>query len=121
MAQRKIIILVSGEIASGKTTLAHKFEEKFGFKVLKTREAIINLAKKKLKGLPPDRTFMQNFGTALDKKDEGRWVLDYFQNDFDFSIDNTNFFVVDAIRILNQIKHFRKAYSFTVIHKHLTA
>jgi adenylosuccinate synthase len=121
MAERKIIVLISGKIASGKTTLAHKLEERFCFKILKTRDAIINQAKKKLKGENPDRTFLQKFGTALDHKDDGKWVLDYFQNDFGFTFENEVFFVVDAIRILKQIEHFRKAYSFSVCHIHLTA
>ncbi|GAA4749331.1 adenylosuccinate synthetase [Flavisolibacter ginsenosidimutans] len=121
MAERKIIILLSGEIAAGKTTLAHKLEEKFGFKILKSRQAIKDLAKKKLKGEDPDRTFLQKFGTTLDQKEDGRWVLDYFQNDFGFSFEEDSFFIVDAIRILKQIEHFRKAYSFSVYHIHLTA
>jgi adenylosuccinate synthase len=121
MAERKIIILISGEIASGKTTLAHKLEERFGFIVLKTRGAIKDLAKKKLKGADPDRSFLQKFGTHLDDKENGKWVLDYFQNDFGLSYGEHSFFVVDAIRILKQIEHFRKAYSYTVCHIHLTA
>jgi adenylosuccinate synthase len=121
MAERKIIILVSGEIASGKSTLAHKLEENFNFKVLKTRDALIDLARKKLKGQEPDRTFLQNFGTTLDKKDGGKWVLDYFQNNSDFSLANGSLFFVDAVRIQKQIDYFRKAYSFIVFHIHLTA
>jgi adenylosuccinate synthase len=121
MAERKIIILVSGEIASGKTTLAHKLEKRFGFKILKTRDALIDLARKKLKDQEPERSFLQQFGTALDKKDGGKWVLDYFQNDFDFSLEKANLFFVDAVRIQKQIDHFRKAYSFIVFHIHLTA
>ena len=81
MAERKIILLLSGEIAAGKTTLAKNLEEKFGFKVLKTRKALKELAKKKLKGEEPDRTFLQKFGTILDEQQDGKWVLDYFQND----------------------------------------
>jgi len=121
MAKRKVIILISGEIASGKTTLAHKLSDSFGFKVLKTRDAIQSLAKKKLKGEEPDRTFLQEFGTGLDKREDGKWVLEYFQNDFDFSFAAHDFFVVDAVRILKQIDHFRKAYSYSVYHIHLTA
>jgi adenylosuccinate synthase len=120
MAERKIIVLLSGEIAAGKTTLAHRLEKKFGFKVLRTREAIKDLAKKKLKGGEPDRTFLQKFGTSLDEKEDGKWVLDYYQNDFGFSFEKESFFVIDSIRILKQIEHFRRAYSFSVCHIHLT-
>lgn len=121
MAQRKIILLLSGEIASGKTTLAGELKKAFDFHSFKTRNALIDLGNKALKGAEPSRTFLQQFGTSLDKKDEGKWVLDYFQNDLNFSFDKTPQYVVDAIRIKSQIDHFRKAYSFSVVHIHLTA
>lgn len=121
MAERKIIVLISGQIASGKTTLAKNLETKFGFKSLSTRSAIKELARKELKGLEPDRNFLQKFGTSLDIKDDGKWVLNYFQKDLGFSLDENNFYLVDAVRILKQIEHFRKAYSYTVWHIHLKA
>lgn len=114
-------MLVSGEIASGKTTLAHKLQENFGFQILRTRNAITDLAKKKLKGQEPDRTFLQKFGATLDHKDGGKWLLDYYQNDFSSSFAENSFFVVDSIRILKQIQQFRGAYSFIVFHIHLFA
>lgn len=121
MAERKIIIVISGEIASGKTTLAQKLESRFGFKLLKTRDALIHLASKKLAGESPSRSFLQKFGANLDATDGGKWVLNYFQNDFGFSVSGHSCFVVDAVRILNQINHFRDAFSYAVCHIHLTA
>lgn len=121
MAQRKIILMLSGEIASGKTTLAENLAKAFDFKLFKTREAIKDLAKKQLKGQPPDRTFLQKFGTQQDKKNDGKWVLEYFQNDFNFSFEKGSFYVVDAIRFGKQIEHFRNAFSYAVVHIHLTA
>lgn len=121
MAERKIILLLSGEIAAGKTTLAHKLEENFGFTVLKTRLALKELGKKKLKGNEPDRTFFQKYGRQLDKDNEGKWLLDYFQLNYGSDLDTKSFFVVDSIRIKDQLKQFRQAYNFLVFHIHLTA
>lgn len=121
MAERRVIVLLTGEIASGKTTVAEKLDAQFGFKVLKTRGAIIELAKAKLKGEYPDRTFLQKFGTSLDEKEDGRWVLDYFQKEFTPLHDGSKLFIVDALRISKQIAHFRKAYSYAVFHIHLSA
>lgn len=121
MAQRKIILLLSGEIASGKTTLAEKLEKGLGFELFKTRDAIKDLAKKSLKGKPADRHFLQKFGASMDKKDDGKWVLNYFQNDFSFSFEKSSLYVVDAIRVGSQVRHFRNAFSYTVVHIHLTA
>ena len=64
---------------------------------------------------------LQKFGASLDEKNIGKWVLDYFQNDFGFSFEKNSCFVVDAIRIIEQVKHFRQAYSFSVCHLHVTA
>ncbi len=121
MAERKIILLISGEIASGKTTLAHKLEENFDFTILKTRSEIKELAKKKLKGESPDRSFLQKFGRQLDKSDDGKWVLNAFQNKFGSALDTQHLFVIDAIRIKEQLKTFRDAYHMIVYHIHLTA
>jgi adenylosuccinate synthase len=121
MAERKVILLFSGEIGSGKSTLARKLEERFGFKVLRTRDALKELGQRHLKGNVPDRTFYQQFGEALDKKDGGKWVLDFFQEEFKLSLQNDRLFIIDSVRIAKQIEHFRKAYSFIVYHIHFTA
>lgn len=121
MAERKIILVISGAIASGKTTLAQKLEENFRFKILKTRDALETLAKKRLKGTISDRSFLQRFGRELDEANDGKWVLDYFHNDFGFSLSKESLYVIDAIRISKQIEHFRKAYGYIVYHIHLTA
>lgn len=121
MAERKIILLLSGEIGSGKSTLAKNLEDKFGFKVLRTREAIQELSKRHLNGNSPNRDFLQKFGAELDAKDEGKWVLNFFQEEFQLSLEKESLFIIDSVRILKQIEHFRKAYSFIVFHIHLIA
>ena len=114
MAERKLIVLLSGEIASGKTTLSTNLRDKFDFKVSRTREAI-----KKRFDKSKSREKLQIFGEKLDKSTKGKWVLDYFQEEFYDIIPDHNFFVVDSIRIKDQIEQFRKAYSYSVFHIHL--
>lgn len=121
MAQRKIILLLSGEIASGKSTLAKRLEKKFGFKVLKTREVLRELAMKKLAGKIPERDFLQKYGEELDKSGDGKWVLEAFKNAFSAVTNEGNLYLVDSIRIAKQIEHFRAAYSYSVYHIHLVA
>ena len=121
MADRKIILILSGEISSGKSTLAGKLAEKFNFLHCKTREGLRFFGSQKLKGKEPDRDFLLTFGEALDKKDEGKWVLDYFQHLFAKDFHQNRFFIVDSVRILNQVKHFRRAYGYSVFHIHLKA
>ena len=122
MGDRKIILVLSGEICTGKTTLCNKLVEEFGFKHCKTKEVMKILATKKLKGkAPSDRFFLQKFGEDLDIKHKGKWVLDYFQTIFSKSFDENKFFLIDSVRILDQIRHIRDAYSYFVYHIHLDA
>ncbi len=113
--------MLSGEIASGKSTLSKNLEEKCGFKILKTRDILKEIGASKLKGREPERDFYQKLGESLDNEGGGKWVLDQFKKQTGAEFANHNFYVVDAVRINKQIEHFRKAYSFSVFHIHLVA
>ena len=66
---------------------------------------------------------MQNFGDQLDRETNGKWVRDALItliNQYT-TIEAASIFVVDAVRILPQVKAIREAYGFSVIHIHLTA
>lgn len=121
MAERRIILLLSGHIATGKTTLVDHLKDRFGFKVFRTREALAELGQKKLNGKSPSRGFLQKYGQELDIEGDGKWVLENFQTQFDVLKNDTTLFIIDSVRILRQIFHFRKAYSYAVYHVHLTA
>lgn len=121
MADRKIILVLSGEICTGKSTLSDKLAKDFNFRICKTKEGLKKFAQTKLKGKIPDRIYLQQFGEELDKRFKGKWVLEYFQDLFSSTFSNENFYVIDSSRIIDQIKHIRDAYSFIVYHIHLEA
>jgi len=121
MGDRKVIVVLSGEICTGKSTLANRLEKAFGFKQCKTKEGLYYLGEKKLKGQIPDRDFFQKHGEYLDTNGGGKWVLDYFQHLFQKDFDKHNLYVIDSARILKQITHIREAYSYFVFHIHLDA
>lgn len=121
MAQRKIILLLSGEIASGKSTLSNGLIDKFDFHALKTRELLKEIASSQLKGDVPDRSYLQKLGEKLDIDEKGRWVLEGFNKKFGEQFNEINNYVIDSVRILDQIEHFRRAYGPRVFHIHLTA
>lgn len=121
MAERKIILVLSGEICTGKSTLSYKLAETFNFKICKTKEGLKKSAKSILKGEEPDRSFLQKYGESLDKKNKGKWVLEYFQEVFSGNFQTNNYYIIDSIRIAEQIKHIRDAYSYIVFHIHLEA
>ena len=121
MGERKVIVILSGEICTGKSTLADKLEAAFGFKHCKTKEGLNFFAKKKLNGAIPDRSFLQDYGEQLDTSGDGKWVLEYFQHLYQKEFDKSNLYVIDSARILKQIQHIRDAYSYYVFHIHLEA
>jgi adenylosuccinate synthase len=121
------IVLLSGSVASGKSTLWKELKKDFPAErvhVLKTKNLIQELASAKLRReLPAERRVMQNFGDELDRQTGGRWVRDALVrlvNEFVVT-DPSPIFVVDAVRILPQVKAIREAYGYSVIHIHLKA
>jgi adenylosuccinate synthase len=113
------IILLSGGISSGKTTLSSELHRQFDLEVLKTKEVIRTLARKKLgRELEADRRAMQLFGERLDHQTGGKWVYEALKKVVRRSSGPV---VVDAVRIKEQIRVIRQAYGFDVIHIHLNA
>lgn len=121
MGDRKVILVLSGEICTGKSTLADRLEKVFGFRHCKTKEGLLYLASKKLNGKTPERDFLQKYGEQLDTAGDGKWVLEYFQHLYSTEFDNEKLYVIDSARILKQIQHIREAYSYFVFHIHLEA
>jgi len=120
MADRKIILILSGEIGSGKTTLANKLANEYGFLSFKTHERLKHLASIEKIDVT-DRNGLQKFGAELDAEDDGKWVRTFFLEKTSASFYEHNFYVIDAARILGQIVHFRNSYSQAVVHVHLKA
>lgn len=121
------IVLLSGEVASGKTTLWLQLTRYFPTEhihVLKTKDLMRELALKKLgRELPAERRVMQEFGEQLDRDTGGCWVRDALMMLISKHISNevSPIFIVDAVRILPQVKAIREAYGFSVNHIHLKA
>lgn len=121
MGERKVILVLSGEICTGKSTLAGLLSKNFDFKHCKTKEGLNEFGEKALKGKSPDRDFLQKYGEHLDTTGGGKWVLEYFQQLNEQTFSTHNFYVIDSARIIQQIAHIREAYSYFVYHIHLEA
>ena len=121
------IVLLSGRVASGKTTLWQQLTTRFpreNIHVLKTKNLVRELALKSLgRDLPAERRAMQDFGDQLDKDTKGQWVRDGLSSLVNQFISNepSSVFIVDAVRVRPQIKAIREAYGFSVNHIHLKA
>ncbi len=117
MNKKKIVIL-TGRIASGKSTICDGLQREFGFKIVSTRELLEAVAKKRNKGaLIDDRGFLQKFGQELDKETQGKWVLQEVQH----ILQVEDRVLIDSLRIQDQIDSFRNAYGYAVSHIHAHA
>lgn len=110
------VVLLSGQVSSGKTTLCKNLEDRFGFCALKTKEVISQLAD----GIEQERGAMQNFGEKLDRTTKGAWVCEALARLIATREGNVSA-VVDAVRIEPQINAIRRAYGSRVVHIHLAA
>jgi adenylosuccinate synthase len=118
MYTKKIIVLLSGEIASGKSTVCDGLIKQYGFHLISTREILTKIALKKYKGeIPKERGFLQKFGRDLDQGSNGGWVLNEIQSE----LQKYERILIDSVRIPEQIASFRMAYGQAVVHIYLHA
>ncbi len=110
------VILLSGRVSSGKTTLREQLVERFGASALETKDVIAKLAPK----IELERGAMQRFGERLDRQTKGAWVCEALRRRAETLPDDA-LVVVDAVRIMPQIEAIRRAYGARVLHVHLGA
>ncbi len=114
----KQIIVLSGSVSVGKSTLAKNLEKDYGFRTFKSRSRLKSLYPEE----KPERGTYQTIGEKLDKKTRGQWVCDGLQDYLmENEYDDEDVVIVDAVRIKSQIDCIRKAFAHKVIHVHLEA
>lgn len=110
------IVVLSGQVGCGKTTLARRLAEEFPITHAKTREFLMSRGAHVAK----ERGALQKFGEELDHKTKGEWV----REDLDKllrTVEGRPVTIVDAARIQEQVEAIRRAYGRRVIHIHLMA
>jgi adenylosuccinate synthase len=111
------IVVLSGQINSGKTTLGRLLNERYGMLVFSTKSA---LEKRLTKSDAGSRKLLQAEGARLDIATGGSWVVQELQRWVRDSVPG-NEVVVDSARIEGQVRGIRDAFGARVIHIHLTA
>jgi adenylosuccinate synthase len=112
------LVLLSGAVSSGKTSLARALETRYGARVFRTADLLAERAK------PRDRTrsYLQRLGQRLDRETDGLWVAEALVQQMPDLVDKDELVVVDAVRFEGQIQALRDAYGTGhVAHVHLTA
>ena len=111
------IILLSGPMASGKSTLAKQLVDQFGMKLFQTRKWLnARIAGENESG----RIDLQEEGEDLDQQTNGQWVKDGLQRELR-SGEVEGAVVLDAVRTAEQIQAVREAYGPIVTHVHVSA
>lgn len=111
------IVLLSGRIRAGKSTLAATLRDRYGVHVLKSRAIIA-------KALPASyerRHDLQRAGEDLDKSHGGTWLATGLYEDIETSgAGEDAIWVLDSVRTEDQVDSIRRAYQRAVVHVHLS-
>ena len=114
MAKR--LLLISGPLCSGKTTLADALELADGMCVLRLAE----LVRSHGQNHPTTRRALQRRTAQLDRSTEGEWVAQALMP-VHMGLDPESWIVVDSIQSREEISAIREAWPREIVHVHLTA
>lgn len=118
MSDDALIALLSGEIASGKSSVAAALVERHGFARVRTGTFLAGIATER--GKKTDRHALQDMGDILDNETQGDWVPKLATNQM-ADAPNIRFWVLDSVRRDFQIDRFRERFGKRVLHVHLSA
>jgi adenylosuccinate synthase len=109
----ELVILLSGHVSAGKTTLARELATRVGFAVVFSSRSVLE---GRLVPEARDRRSLQLLGESLDRETGGRWLSDALAED----LNAADAVIVDAVRIREQVSAFERRFR-SVIHVHLKA
>ena len=110
-----MILLLSGPIGSGKSELAKRLVQRDAFSHHSTSRFLRNRTPKS----NSSRSELQAFSDRLDEATDHKWVFEDFEKQL--NRDGEQRVLIDALRKPRQIIPFRKHFSWTITHVHLTA
>lgn len=116
----RVLIVLSGQIASGKSDLCSQLASRFGAKILRTRailEAKLHKDDPKRDG---SRSALQLAGDELDARTQGGWVVDALR-DATVDLSEDAVVVLDSARTPGQVAALKEAYPGMTRHVHLKA
>jgi len=119
MATPDIVLLLSGPVSVGKTTLRDLLLAHHQFRAIRSSEYLRGLADSQDAGT--GRLDLQELGDGLDLNTDYRWVLDDVAAPAMAASPHVRRWLFDAVRKQRQVEHFRAAYGASVFHLHLNA
>lgn len=118
MATKPILIILSGSICTGKSTLSNNLAERNGFIVFKSKDVLKKLAPAEYVSKHETvREGLINYALELDKQTNGSWIADGLT----FEIVETGKVIVDCIRLISQLEALKKKFNSiaNIYHIHL--
>jgi adenylate kinase family enzyme len=115
----KLLVLISGPIAVGKSSVAAELIAIYGFGRISTGKFLAEKAHKE--GVKGDRSGLQIVGDALDEKTDFQWVVENVAVPTIESKRDVERWLLDSVRKERQVHHFRARYGPRILHVHLTA
>src|SRR5579872_1886651 len=111
------ILLISGAVATGKSTLVQGLHDRFGVEILKTKKIILA----RFPNARSERRELQGLGDELDRRTHHQWVRDELHRYINERLPEGRLVAVDAVRKTQQVDNIRQAYGPRVFHIHLKA
>lgn len=115
----RTLLLISGPIAVGKSAIANELIQGHGFHAIKSSPYL--RAKLKAAGLQDSRTNLQDVGDRLDHETDFTWLIRDVASPLLTRNSDVDRWLLDAVRKVRQVEHFRATYGDSVHHVHLTA
>lgn len=115
----KRLLLLSGPISSGKTSVSAVLQECYGFVPISSGAFL--RAQFVAEDEPPDRYKLQELGDSLDKVTDFSWLIESVARPVIDSRPNVDNWLLDAVRKPRQVELFRLCFTDAVMHVHLDA
>src|ERR1700732_1856501 len=107
-SRRRIVVVVSGPVAGGKSALARQLARRFRGQRQSTRGILMGRLKPKEIAT---RLILQQIGAALDAETGGSWVADRLGREIFRARENgVDLVIIDSARIAGQIEALRSAF-----------
>lgn len=119
-ARQPRIVVLSGPVGAGKSTLASALADSYDAVHLRTLDILRGHAQRRGTPLSSDRRALQDYGDQLDRETGGRWVAEQVSAVVADLEDPPRMVIVDAVRQLSQIEALRAAFA-RVDHIHVRA
>lgn len=116
----RYLIILSGQIASGKSSLCSQLVSRFGAIVLSTRRILEEKLLADDPTLGASRAALQAAGQELDAETHGVWVVDLLRKAVE-DLPGEAIVVLDCARTLDQASALKKAFGDDSRHVHLKA